>query len=274
MSVVSSGPSCGLGAQPEPQHEQVSRHILELRVDALTYSGVAAWVLSRARRCESHYICVANVHMVMETVDDPGFREIVNGAGLVTPDGMPLVWGLRCLGVRDATRVYGPELVPVICGLAAREKVPVGFYGGEAHVLKRLVANLTERFPGLTITFAESPPFGALSSEEDKDLVKRIRSSGVRILFIGLGCPKQERWMAAHKGKIPAVMLGVGAAFDFLAKSKPQAPRWMRSSGLEWLFRLLTEPKRLWRRYLYHNPRFVALLARQVLRKRRGDELR
>jgi N-acetylglucosaminyldiphosphoundecaprenol N-acetyl-beta-D-mannosaminyltransferase len=268
MSAAPKESRFGPDGQLQPGREPVSsRYVLGTRVDATSYSATAREVLSLAGRHESRYICVANVHMVMEAVDSRDFREIVNKAELVTPDGMPLVWALRCLGVGHATRVYGPELVLAVCDLAAADGVPIGLYGGHPQVLERLVTTLSHRFPGLTIAFAESPPFRPLTAQEDGDLVERIQSSGARILFVGLGCPKQERWMAAHVGSISAVMLGVGAALDFLTGSKPQAPRWMRESGLEWLFRLLTEPRRLWRRYLIHNPRFMVLFAWQLLKR-------
>jgi len=208
------------------------------------------------------------VHMAMEGHDRAEFQRIVNAADLVTPDGMPLVWGLKLLGIPSATRVYGPDLTPVVCEHAAREGVPVGFYGGTPEVLDRMIANLTARYPGLQVVYRHSPPFRPLTAEEEAREIEEIRASGARILFVGLGCPKQEQWMAARRGRIDAVMLGVGAAFDFLAGAKRQAPDLIQSLGLEWLFRLATEPRRLWRRYLYNNPRFVVLFAAQVLKGR------
>ena len=194
----------------------------------------------------------------------------MNEADLVTPDGMPLVWGLRLLGCKEATRVYGPDLAPIILERAALEGLPVGFYGGSPRVLDRFVQVMTERFPKLQAAYAYSPPFRDLTPEEDQRVVQEIDGSGARILFVGIGNPKQEFWMAAHKGKVQAVMIGVGAAFDFLAGAKPQAPRWMMGVGLEWLFRLATEPRRLWKRYLKQNPRFMVLFALQLLRLRLG----
>lgn len=255
----------GSGTRPE------SRRILGMRVDATSEDDAAERIAAWARAGESRAVCVANVHMVMEAYDDPSFCELVNAADIVTPDGMPLVWGLRAMLVSGATRVYGPDLTPAVCARAARDGIPVGFYGGAPETLERCVANLRARFPALRVAFASSPPFRPLSEEEDTAIVRAIEASGARILFVGLGCPRQERWIAAHRGRIPAVMLGVGAAFDFLAGMKPQAPRWMMRLGLEWLFRLASEPRRLWRRYAVHNPRFVLLFARQLLR-RRGRE--
>ncbi len=242
-----------------------SRHILGLRVDATDYPGATAQILDWARAGESRGVCFATAHMVIEAHDDAALCAAVNRCDLITPDGMPLVWGLRRLGVPDATRVYGPDLSVWALEGAAREGIPVGFYGASPEVLERLVLAAERRFPALRVVFAESPPFRALTPEEDAGAVERIDRSGARILFVGLGCPRQEQWVSAHLGRVRAVMLAVGAAFDFLAGSKPQAPRWMQRAGLEWLFRLASEPRRLWRRYLVGGPRFVALFARQLL---------
>ncbi len=236
-----------------------------MRVDATSHADAADRVLRWGEARESRYVCAATVHMVMEAHDDPAFRDAVNGADLVTPDGMPLLWGLRLLGVPAATRVRGTDLMGALCARACLERVHIGLYGGTPEVLEALAAVLPRCFAGLRIAYRWSPPFGPVRPEEDDRIVRAINASGARILFVGLGCPKQERWMASHKGRILAPMVGVGAAFDFLAGLKRQAPRWMQDAGLEWCFRLLSEPRRLWRRYAYHNPRFVALLAAQLL---------
>jgi N-acetylglucosaminyldiphosphoundecaprenol N-acetyl-beta-D-mannosaminyltransferase len=246
-----------------------ARRILGMRVDATSYAHAAQEILRWARRGESKYVCVATVNNVIEAHDDPDYRAIMEAADLVTPDGMPLVWGLRLLGVATATRVYGPDLTPVVCQLAAAVGVPVGFYGGDQDVLEELTARLRKGLPALKIAYRASPPFRPVTPEEERRTVEDLERSGARILFVGLGTPKQERWMAAHKHKVHAVMLGVGAAFDFLAGSKRQAPRLVQRLGLEWLYRLVHEPRRLWRRYLYRNPRFVALFGAQLLRERR-----
>lgn len=249
---------------------RASRRILGMRVDATTYEDAAGLVLAWAAAGESRTVCVGTVHMVMEARDDPGFRAAVNGADLVTSDGMPLVWGLRLLGVPGATRVYGPDLTPVVCRKAAAAGIPVGFHGGTPQTLARLLRRVRRDHPDLEIAYAESPPFGELTPERLEREAEAIVASGARILFVGLGCPKQERWMAAQRGRVPAVMLGVGAAFDFLAGTKRQAPRLLQRAGLEWAFRLATEPRRLWRRYLVNNPRFLVLFGAQVLRERMG----
>jgi N-acetylglucosaminyldiphosphoundecaprenol N-acetyl-beta-D-mannosaminyltransferase len=201
----------------------------------------------------------------MEGHDTPGFQSVMNEADLVTPDGMPLVWALSMLGCKEATRVYGPDLTPLVLERAALDNLPVGLYGGSPAVLDRFVQVVTKRFAKLQVAYAYSPPFRPLTPEEDQQVVQEINRAGVRILFVGIGNPKQELWMAAHKNKVQAVMLGVGAAFDFLAGAKSQAPRWVMRVGMEWLFRLATEPRRLWKRYLKHNPRFVVLFTLQLL---------
>jgi N-acetylglucosaminyldiphosphoundecaprenol N-acetyl-beta-D-mannosaminyltransferase len=241
------------------------RRILGMRVDATSYTDAVTRIVGWTREDtpQSRYVCVATVHMVMEAHDDSRFQSIVNGADLVTPDGMPLVWGLRLLGVPGATRVYGPDLLPALCEEAAREGISVGFYGGTTEVLDGMLTELQRRWPSLRIGYGWSPPFRPLTPAEEAQCVSNIAASGVRILFVGLGCPKQERWMAEHRGSVRLVMVGVGAAFDFLAGAKRQAPRPLQAAGLEWCFRLITEPKRLWRRYLYHNPRYLALFVRQ-----------
>jgi N-acetylglucosaminyldiphosphoundecaprenol N-acetyl-beta-D-mannosaminyltransferase len=240
-------------------------HIIDVRVDPTTYDRAATLITAWAREGASKYVCIATVNNVMESYGSAEFRSVMNGADLVTPDGMPLVWGLRLLGHKTATRVYGPDLTEILLERAASESLPVGFYGGSTHVLQRLLDAVTERFPKLAVTYQLSPPFRPLTPEEDDQVVDTINRSGARILFIGLSTPKQERWMAAHKGRIQAVMVGVGAAFDFLSGTKLQAPRWMMRIGMEWFFRLVTEPRRLWKRYLKHNPRFVVLFALQLL---------
>lgn len=245
-----------------------SRRVIDVQVDATSYADAVARIERWAGRQESRYVCVCNVHMVMEAHDDAAFQDVVNGADLVTPDGMPLVWALRLQGVKGASRVYGPRLMPELLAMAEREGIAVGFHGSTPEVLETLLGRLEEGFPRLEVAYAEAPAFRT-SMEIDEVELDQLRRSGARILFVALGCPKQERWMAARQAKVPAVMVGVGAAFDFLAGTKPQAPRWLQAAGLEWAFRLGSEPRRLWRRYLVHNPRFVALFISQLIRRER-----
>ena len=250
-----------------------SGSILNVTVDARrqvfqTSAAVIGWAQSHSSR----YVCVATVNNVMEAWDSPEFRAITNAADLVTPDGMPLVWALKLLGFPNATRVYGPDLTPLVL---ARRRAPK--YPGR---LLRRLARSPQPWPSirhpravsaLQIAYAFSPPFRPLTPVEDEEIVAAINRSGARILFIGLNTPKQDYWMAAHRGRVQAVMLGVGAAFDFIAGTKRQAPRWMMRIGMEWFFRLATEPRRLWKRYLKHNPRFIVLFAFQLLSRRRGQ---
>jgi N-acetylglucosaminyldiphosphoundecaprenol N-acetyl-beta-D-mannosaminyltransferase len=234
--------------------------ILGTRIDTSNYVSASKSILDWGQKKESRYVCVANVHMVMEAYDSPDFRNAVNAADLVVPDGMPLVWTLRRLGYAGQERVYGPELTLRLLSAAAEKEVPIGFLGGTQETIEMLVKNVQQRFPALQIAYRFSLPFRPISVDEEELIVKEIKSSGVGILFVGLGCPKQERWMAERKGRIRAAMVGVGAAFDFIAGTKRQAPKWMQPIGLEWLFRFSQEPGRLWRRYMYHNPRFIALV--------------
>ena len=203
--------------------------------------------------------------MLMEAFDSPDLMEILNHADMITPDGMPLVWMLRCKGQTSQERVYGPTLMLHVLEMASRENIPVGFYGGDVSTLEKLISSLRLRYPGINVAYAFSPPYRPMDKQESDGVVAEITRSGARILFVGLGCPKQEIWIAKQKGRIPVIMLAVGAAFDFHAGLKSQAPDWMQRIGLEWLFRFIQEPRRLWRRYLYHNPRFVILALLDLL---------
>ncbi len=239
--------------------------ILGVNVAVSSYDKVVERCLAWAQARESRTLCFSTVHMIMEAVDDPAFLRRVNSIDIVNPDGMPLVWALGALGARSAQRVYGPDTTRLMLAAAEKAGISVGFYGGSQRVLDALVAVVRAKHPRLNVAFYESPPFRALTPGEDHAAVERITASGARLLFIGLGCPKQENWVVDHVGKVPAVMLAVGAAFDFLAGAKPQAPRWMMRCGLEWLFRLLIEPRRLAKRYFKNNPRFVVKFIRQLL---------
>jgi N-acetylglucosaminyldiphosphoundecaprenol N-acetyl-beta-D-mannosaminyltransferase len=249
----------------------VSRDILSMRVDATSYEDASRRAVRWAQEGRSAYVCVASVHMVMEAFDSKAFQEVVNGADLVTPDGRPLVWALKGLGVKSASQVRGTDLTTHVVEQAVRENVPVGLYGGTPELLDSFVRVLKGRYPEIQVTCQIAPPFRPLTAEEDAEVTREIVASGARILFVGIGCPKQEKWMAEHKGRIPAVMLGVGAAFDFHTGRVRQAPRWMQVAGLEWVFRLVMDPRRLWKRYAKHNPRFVGLFLRQLLRTHRPD---
>ena len=207
---------------------------------------------------EQHHVCVTGVHGVMESQRDERCRLIHNRAGMVTPDGMPMVWLSRLHGHRHVRRVYGPDLMLACCERSERTGYRHFFYGGAEGVPELLAERLRRRFPRLTVAGTCSPPFRALSAEEDAELVRRINDGAPDIVWVGLSTPKQEKWMYDHLGRIRApVLIGVGAAFDFHAGLKKQAPLWMQHSGLEWFYRLSTEPRRLWRRYLVNNPAFL-----------------
>jgi len=209
------------------------------------------------------YICVAPAHSIMECVNDPDLYPVFNGADMVTPDGMAVVWLLQLRGHRQVRRVYGPDLLQATCAYGLERGWRHYFYGGAPGVAERLAEKLQEQFPGLQIAGTCSPPFGRPSAEEERALLDQVNSSEADIVWVGMSSPKQEVWMNAHLGQVHApVMVGVGAAFDFLSGCKKQAPRWMQRSGLEWLFRLLSEPRRLWPRYR-HYPRFVWLALRE-----------
>ena len=237
-------------------------------IHSASYGTATEVVLDWAQEQESRYVIAANVHVIMEAHDSAEFRGVVQRADLVVPDGMPLVWASKAMGERDASRVYGPTLTLHVCEGAAREGIPIGLYGGTPDSLRDFEDFLHDRFPRLRIACSIAPHFRPLTETEDATYTREIVDSGARIVFVGIGCPKQEQWMAAHRGRIPAVMLGVGAAFDFHSGRVSQAPPWMQQAGLEWFYRLVQEPRRLWKRYVKHNPRFVALFLMQLFRMR------
>jgi N-acetylglucosaminyldiphosphoundecaprenol N-acetyl-beta-D-mannosaminyltransferase len=224
---------------------------------------IDGWITSG----EHQYVCVTGVHGVMESQRDPALRRIHNAAGLVTPDGMPLVWLSRMHGQRRTTRVYGPDLMLALCERSIATGYRHFFYGGGEHVAERLVQRLERRFPGLAVAGMHTPPFRTLSPGEDDEIVQQINETKPDIVWVGLGTPKQEHWIAQHVHRLTAsALIGVGAAFDFHAGVKAQAPRWMQRNGLEWLFRMASEPRRLGRRYLVNNPVFVWKTLQQLWR--------
>jgi len=236
---------------------------------------VAMDVMERwIERREPNYVTITGVHGVMESQADEDIRQIHNQAGMVTPDGMPLVWLGRLNGHEHVDRVCGPDLMPLLCEKSTTKGYRHYLYGGNEGVPELLKEKLDEKFPGIEVVGTYSPPFRALSEEEDGEIVNKINSANPDIVWVGLSTPKQERWMAAHIGRLNApVLIGVGAAFDFHAGLKKRAPLWMQKSGLEWLYRLLSEPRRLWKRYMKNNPLFVLLIIRQALGlKRYVDE--
>lgn len=240
--------------------------VLGASVDVLGWDEAVSRLVRWGEQRESRYVCICNVHSVVTAAQDERFMRVINGADLATPDGMPVAWMLRALGQRGQPRINGPDLMWRYLAEAQRLGQVVSFYGSTEETLRRLRDALRSAFPELKIGALISPPFRALSKDEQRAYVDRIHEAGTAVLFVGLGCPKQEVWMAQQRGRINAVMVGVGAAFDYHAGTVERAPKWMQHSGLEWLHRLASEPRRLWRRYLVTNSVYVALTTRQLLR--------
>jgi len=213
-----------------------------------------------------NYVCVTPVHAIVDYRKDPELVKIVNNSGLTTPDGMPVVWVMKLMGHKNVSRVYGPDLMLALCEHSQKMGYRNYFYGSAPGVPEKLSKNLIKKFPDLIVVGIFSPPYRELTVDEDKEIVEQINSTNPDIVWIGISSPKQERWMANHQKKITApVMIGVGAAFDFLSGVKKQAPLWMQKNGLEWLFRLYSEPKRLWKRYFLSNSIFIILIMLQLL---------
>jgi N-acetylglucosaminyldiphosphoundecaprenol N-acetyl-beta-D-mannosaminyltransferase len=239
--------------------------IINMRVAVCT---ILDWVQHR----NAQYICVRDVHGIMRAQEDPALMKIHHGAGLITPDGMPLAWILKARGYRDADRVCGADLVAALCQASVPAGIRHYLYGGKPGVAERMEAKLIEMFPGLQIIGSSTPPFRPMTSEEDEAAVAEISAMRPDVVWVGLSTPKQEYWMRDHVGRIPgATLVGIGAAFDFYAGDVKRAPRWMHNSGLEWLHRLISEPRRLWRRYLVLAPKFVVLMARGGVQSKRKD---
>jgi len=219
---------------------------------------IEKWIVGRER---SHFICVANVHVIMEGRQDPSFGEVLRSADLCVPDGMPLVWLGRRRGHALYKRVYGPDLLIDFCRTTKDAGYAHFFLGGRPSVANKLANKLQRRFPGVRVVGICSPPFRKLTQQEDDEITEQINRAAPDVLWVGLGCPKQERWMREHRDSLRVpVVVGVGQAFDIHSGETPQAPRWMQENGLEWLFRLYREPRRLWRRYLIYNPKFIFTL--------------
>ena len=259
---------------PEAQtaHHPPRVDVLGIQVSAIGMADALRIIDQWIQSGVSEYICVTGVHGVMESQGDPDLMRTYNEAGLVTPDGMPLVWLSRGAGHDHVERVYGPDLLLAVAEHGVSRGYRHFFYGGAPGIAERLAERLQERFSGFELAGTHSPPFRPLSAEEDAEVVAMLRDADPDIIWVGLGAPRQERWMAAHKDRVPGVMIGIGAAFDFHSGTKPQAPVWMQRSGLEWAFRLANEPRRLWRRYLVHNTGFLMALARRWLLRLRNKE--
>lgn len=229
-----------------------------MQVDVTNLADAVNNILSLIPSDNGGYICVANVHMCMETYDCIAFRSIVNNASMVIADGRPILWAQKLLGFKQAKQIRGQGLMTELCRQSERKRLRIGLYGGhDQAILAKVVTALIKEFPQINITYQYSPPHRPLSEDENSNVVSDINQAQVDILFVAIGCPKQEKWMAKNNHSLSCVQVGVGAAFDFIAGEKKHAPKWLQKLGLEWLHRLLNEPKRLAVRYLKQNPRFV-----------------
>jgi N-acetylglucosaminyldiphosphoundecaprenol N-acetyl-beta-D-mannosaminyltransferase len=258
-------------APAAPQRPQAAPVLgIPLALDG--YEGVLDWIDAAIAAGSREYVCVAATHTVMASQEDPELRAAVLGSSLTVPDGQPLVWALRAYGHPLGDRVYGPELMERACARAARSGARMFLYGGrDEQALADLTTQLQERHPGIVIAGSYKPVYRPLSEDEQREVAGAINAARPDIVWVGLGVPRQEKWMATMRGQLDApVLVGVGAAFDFLSGTVAQAPRWIQRAGLEWLFRLTREPRRLWRRYLRYNPRFVAGFAREWWGMKRG----
>jgi len=251
----------------EAPHKRVIADVLNTPVDAVTLEEAVALIAAWGEARESRCVCACNVHSVATADRDEGLRRALAQADLNVPDGAPVAWLMRRQGLREQGRVGGPDLMLAYFEYAAAHGEPVYLYGSTDATLAALVQRLRASWPTLNIAGMHAPPFRPTTEDEDEDAVHRIIASGAQTVWVSLGCPKQELWIAAHRNRVPAVMVGVGAAFDFHAGTVTRAPRWMRDRGLEWLYRLLREPRRLGRRYLVTNTWFLARACRQLLRQ-------
>ena len=239
--------------------------VLGARINALTWDETVRTIGGWASARESRYVCVSNVHMVIAAHRDQALADAMRLADMATPDGAPIAWMLRWLGYAGQPRISGTELMRAYLAHAASGAEPVFFYGSTPETMAAMLETLKSDYPGLTVAGSVSPPFRLLTADEDAAAVAQINASGAGTVWVSLGCPKQEKWMLEHRGKVNAVMLGVGAAFDFIAGNKARAPTWMQRWGLEWLHRFASEPGRLWKRYLVTNCLFVVGVVRQLL---------
>lgn len=249
------------------EHGRVTGKVLGVPIDAMGWEQTLERIIEWGRHRESRYVCICNVHSVVTARQDAEFGRVVAQADMATADGAPVAWMLRKLGFTGQQRINGPDLMWRFCGEAERLGFPVYFYGSTPETLALLESRLRAQFKNLVICGCYSPPFHAASADEEHAEAQHINASGAAVVFVGLGCPKQEMWMSRQRGKVQAVMIGVGAAFDYHAGTVQRAPLWMQHAGLEWLHRLASEPGRLWKRYLVTNTVFLIAAARQLILK-------
>lgn len=235
-------------------------------VTAAAFTEQISQIVDWAHKRESRMVCVANVHMLMEAVQDPEFAMVLEEADMVTPDGMPLVWMMRKQGFSNQDRVAGLDIMNEMFARAQVENLSIFFLGSTDQVLEQLRGRLSKEYPSLRIAGMYSPPFRTLSGEETCELIELLNKSEANLVFVAFGCPKQERWMHAVRPSVKAVLCGLGGAFPVYAGVQKRAPKWIRRAGLEWFFRLAQEPRRLWRRYWNTNIPFIWLAIRQMIR--------
>ena len=250
-----------------------TRRVLDFPITALRLDEQIQTILKWAKARESKTVCVANVHMLMEAYWNPEFANILKSSDIVTPDGMPLVWMMRQMGARYQNRVAGMDIFQGLCQLAQTLNISVFFVGSQTEIMSRMENRLVTEFPSLKIAAMEPLPFRPLTEAEDEALIQKINDSGAGIVLVSLGCPKQENWMAQHKNKIQGVMIGLGGVFPVYAGIQKRAPRAVRDLGLEWLYRWIQEPRRLWRRYATTIPPFIWLALKQLLTTDRVSEV-
>lgn len=246
--------------------------VLGIQLALTNYDEMLGWIDAMVASRDRGYLCACNVHTVMASREDTRLRSALEFSSINVPDGQPLVWAINALGHSLRSRVYGPELMSQACARAAEMGHRFYLYGGRNQgALVQLALNLRQRHPGVKIVGGYSPPHRPLSQEEQEAIIEEINHSQADVVWAGIGVPKQEKWMAEVRPLIDApVLAGVGAAFDFHAGLVPQAPNWIQESGLEWAYRLAHEPRRLWKRYLRYNPKFVGAFARQLSAERRA----
>jgi N-acetylglucosaminyldiphosphoundecaprenol N-acetyl-beta-D-mannosaminyltransferase len=249
-------------------------NVLGVPLGLTDYEDTLDWIDAAAAADSRGYVCVCNVHSLMASAEDPALREALMNSSINVPDGQPLVWAMTALGHPLDDRVYGPELMARSCARSAKSGQRLYLYGGRNQgALVQLALNLRQRYPGVKIVGGYSPPYRPLNDEERDAVVHEINASRADVVWVGIGVPKQEKWMAEMRPLLDSpVLIGVGAAFDFHAGLVPQAPSWMQKLGLEWVYRLAHEPRRLWRRYTRYNPRFVRQFGRQLISHRRRLE--
>jgi N-acetylglucosaminyldiphosphoundecaprenol N-acetyl-beta-D-mannosaminyltransferase len=245
------------------------QHLIGSPVCTLPFDEQIDLMIAWAKKRQSRMVFVANVHMLIEAWQNPDFANVMKKADLVTPDGLPLVWMLKLMGAKGAERAAGMDIFQETCKKASQAQISVFLLGSKPEILNKICQRMRTEFPILKIAGVESPPFRPLGLTPDMDMIQTINASGAGIVFVALGCPKQELWMSQHRDNIPAVMIGVGGVFPVYAGALKQTPKLIQNAGFEWLFRLMQEPRRLWKRYAVTIPIFIWLSLQQLLSQKK-----